>query len=228
MNILLDIMGLIARGRVKPPEDTDYLVVASYMETKEVLKPQPKMQANLISVGALKKLIQPSTYKTYTALVTQTGNFQSLNKLNGFTIGEKYFIFYLAPGDDFSNVGFLQLNSLFIATGTTATTWTSSGVIIYDEDVLPVLVVLDNSLGITLTPEFNGINNSTSSFKLVSNLPLFLENKTIFTPYGWGDNNNIAQAKGVFRLDNSTLILGQISPLGSFKPFPIEIRVNES
>ena len=169
--------------------------------------------------------INPTPYKTYTALVTQTGDFQSLNKLNGFTIGEKYFVNYLAPGDDFENVGFLEVNSLFIATGTTATTWTSSGVRIFDEDVLPVLSVLDNSLDITLTPEFNEINNPQSSFILVSNLPLFLENKTTLSPYAWGDTNNVAQAKGLFRVDNSTLILGQINPFGGYKPFRIEIKV---
>jgi len=50
-------MGLISKGKVKTPTDKDYLVVAAYTDVQEVLKPQPKMQANLVNIGALKKYI---------------------------------------------------------------------------------------------------------------------------------------------------------------------------
>jgi hypothetical protein len=74
MNILQDILGLITKGKVKPPTGKDYMVVASYTDAQEILKPQPKMQANLISLAALKNYIissiAPPAYKIYTAIVT--------------------------------------------------------------------------------------------------------------------------------------------------------------
>jgi len=57
MNTLQDIMGLIAKRKVKVPTDKDYIIAAAYTDTQEVLKPQPKMEASLINIGALKKYI---------------------------------------------------------------------------------------------------------------------------------------------------------------------------
>ena len=81
MNILQDILGLITKGKVKPPTDKDYMVVAAYTDAQEILKPQPKMQANLINLAALKNYIvssiappTPPKYKVYTAIVTAWDN----------------------------------------------------------------------------------------------------------------------------------------------------------
>ncbi len=54
---LQDIMGMIAKRKIKVPTDKDYIVAAAYTDTQEVLKPQPKMEASLINIGALKKFI---------------------------------------------------------------------------------------------------------------------------------------------------------------------------
>ena len=54
---LQDIMGMIAKRKIKVPTDKDYIVAAAYTDTQEVLKPQPKMEASLINIGALKKYI---------------------------------------------------------------------------------------------------------------------------------------------------------------------------
>jgi hypothetical protein len=54
---LQDIMGMIAKRKIKVPTDKDYIVAAAYSDTQEVLKPQPKMEASLINIGALKKFI---------------------------------------------------------------------------------------------------------------------------------------------------------------------------
>jgi hypothetical protein len=50
-------MGMIAKRKIKVPTDKDYIVAAAYTDTQEVLKPQPKMEASLINIGALKKFI---------------------------------------------------------------------------------------------------------------------------------------------------------------------------
>jgi hypothetical protein len=60
MNILQDIMGLITKRKIKTPSDNDYIVSAAYTDTQERLKPQPKMVASLLNIGALKKYIQSS------------------------------------------------------------------------------------------------------------------------------------------------------------------------
>jgi hypothetical protein len=57
MNILQDIMGLITKRKIKTPSDNDYIVSAAYTDTQERLKPQPKMEASLLNIGALRKYI---------------------------------------------------------------------------------------------------------------------------------------------------------------------------
>lgn len=170
--------------------------------------------------GAISAITTP--YKVYTALLTQTGSYPSVPTGPNFVIGQTYVITFLGVGDDFINIGFVSLNTPFIAIGTTATVWLNgSSAILIDENVFPTLTILENTLGITLVSDFN----NTSSFKLISDLPVFLENKTIITPNGFFNNNLAAQAKGGDRLDDYTLIYGGISPLGTFRPFPIEIKV---
>jgi hypothetical protein len=61
MTTLQDIMGLISKRKIKTPTDKDYIISAAYTDTQEVLKPQPKMEASLINVGALKKFIANGT-----------------------------------------------------------------------------------------------------------------------------------------------------------------------
>ena len=61
MTTLQDIMGLISKRKIKTPTDKDYIISAAYTDTQEVLKPQPKMEPNLINIGALKKFIGNGT-----------------------------------------------------------------------------------------------------------------------------------------------------------------------
>jgi hypothetical protein len=77
MTTLQDIMGLITKRKIKTPSDNDYIISAAYTDTQERLKPQPKMEASLLSLGGIKKYvldsIAPPKYKVYTALLTQSG-----------------------------------------------------------------------------------------------------------------------------------------------------------
>ena len=78
MTTLQDIMGLITKRKIKTPSDNDYIISAAYTDTQERLKPQPKMEANLLSLGAIKNhivsSIAPPKYKVYTAIVTAWDN----------------------------------------------------------------------------------------------------------------------------------------------------------
>ena len=71
---LQDIMGLISKRKIKVPTDKDYIVSAAYTDTQEVLKPQPKMEASLLSLAGIKSYVlasivppTPPAYKLYTA-----------------------------------------------------------------------------------------------------------------------------------------------------------------
>lgn len=66
MTTLQDIMGLIAKRKVKVPTDKDYIIAAAYTDAQEVLKPQPKMEANLLNIGDLKKYILGNSYSDIT------------------------------------------------------------------------------------------------------------------------------------------------------------------
>ena len=74
MTTLQDIMGLITKRKIKVPTDKDYIVSAAYTDTQEVLKPQPKMEASLLSLAGIKSYVlasvvppTPQAYKLYTA-----------------------------------------------------------------------------------------------------------------------------------------------------------------
>jgi hypothetical protein len=57
MTTLQDIMGLITKRKIKTPSDNDYIISAAYTDIYERLKPQPKMEPNLLSLGAIKAYI---------------------------------------------------------------------------------------------------------------------------------------------------------------------------
>jgi hypothetical protein len=63
---LQDIMSLITKRKIKVPTDKDYILSAAYTDTQEVLKQQPKMQASLINIGAIKNYILGSIPKVDT------------------------------------------------------------------------------------------------------------------------------------------------------------------
>ncbi len=111
MNILQDILGLITKRKIKTPSDNDYIVSAAYTDTQERLKPQPKMEANLLNIGALKKYIlssitppTPPAYKVYTALLTQTGETAPVATVLENTLG-------FTPSFSYSSVGLYIINS---------------------------------------------------------------------------------------------------------------------
>jgi hypothetical protein len=174
----------------------------------------------------LDKLIQENSsapnYKIFSAIVTQTGAYSSLTKGPNFVIGQQYTVTSLAVGDNFTNIGFVSTNVPFTATGTTATTWIGNSLVINTPySMLPQFTIVENTLGITLTPTYN----NQTSFKLTSNSPVFLLYKTFCFPYGFINNSLSNGTKGVSRIDDSTLLLDLGGNLGSYKPYPIEIKV---
>jgi hypothetical protein len=160
MTTLQDIMGLITKRKIKTPSDNDYIISAAYTDTQERLKPQPKMEASLLSLNGIKKYvlasIAPPKYKVFTALLTQSGTNTNLN--NNYqnqiplVIGVSYYIEGNLPlnqkGTDFTNVGAPNNDNgtWFIATGTTPIWGTEAGEAISNE-AAPAVIVLENTIG---------------------------------------------------------------------------------
>jgi hypothetical protein len=173
----------------------------------------------------LEQLIQRNSsgvnYKSYAALVTQVGSYPVISSGTPLVIGVTYMVVYLAPGDDFSNVGYVAESVPFVAIGTTPTTWTiDSQVIEPISSVFPTFEIIENTLGIILTPSPRG----GSSFFLNSNLPVFLQNKTFLSPQTFMTTNFLFQGSGLARYNDSQLVLAGFT-LGDVSPFTIKIEV---
>ena len=57
MNLLQDILALVTRKKQVKPVNTDVLPIGRYKTSKEVLKPKPEMEMNLVTLKDLKAFI---------------------------------------------------------------------------------------------------------------------------------------------------------------------------
>ena len=83
MNLLQDILGLVARNKKVKPIDTDVLPIGRYKTSKEILKPKPDMKTNLVSLKQLKDYINSGPSGDNQTL-SLTGNNLSIS--NGNTV----------------------------------------------------------------------------------------------------------------------------------------------
>ncbi len=83
MNLLQDILGLVARNKKVKPIDTDVLPIGRYKTSKEILKPKPDMKTNLVSLKQLKDYINSGPSGDNQTL-SLTGNDLSIS--NGNTV----------------------------------------------------------------------------------------------------------------------------------------------
>jgi hypothetical protein len=70
-NILQDMMGMLSRKKQVVPKTDDFITVARYATVQERMKPNPKVETDLITIKSLKTLIVPA------AVVGATGTFTS-------------------------------------------------------------------------------------------------------------------------------------------------------
>jgi hypothetical protein len=130
--------------------------------------------------------VQTVKYKTFTALLTQSGvddtlNFGSDNPLP-FVIGTTYEIAQNDDNGDFTNIGAPNnsVGTYFVATGTTPSSWgttPSAGAVNVNYNAgAPVVKVLENTIG-DLWFEYEDVG----IYSVKSN-ELFIENKTWYTP----------------------------------------------
>ena len=151
--------------------------------------------------------VQP--YKVYTALLTQSGT-STVNSITtgDLTIGVTYQIVLDKGGSgwDFTNVGAPNndVDTYFVATGTTPSSWGTGGTLNYDTGA-PVVTVLENTIGNVW------FTNSEVGYYLINSSDLFTNGKT-FTYIGSDpnfdpDGNPVAQAQ--IKSSDSTSILIQ-------------------
>jgi hypothetical protein len=157
MTTLQDIMGLITKRKIKTPSDNDYIISAAYTDTQERLKPQPKMEASLLSLGGIKKYvldsIAPPKYKVYTALLTQTGTNAPVATVLENTLG-------------------------------TTITWTRQGPGIYDATLTQGVWDNTKTVAFSTLGNFGGtniiislyVNNNNNNIKLYSLAPISQQN----------------------------------------------------
>ena len=168
MTTLQDIMGLITKRKIKTPSDNDYIISAAYTDTQERLKPQPKMEANLLSIGAIKKYVidsipQPKLKDITTSVVAGV---------------------YTITNDDFSKT--------LVYTGSANITIQFSSSIIYTEAMS--LNILQIGAGL-ITVAGSGINiNYTSDVLPISYGPNSLMSVLVYTPTTLILNGNLKLA----------------------------------
>ena len=211
MTTLQDFMGLIAKRKIKTPSDNDYIISAAYTDTQERLKPQPKMEASLLSIAGIKKhilaSIAPAKYKVFTALLTQNADDNQQNITGSdLTIGVTYRIADQAGGTwDFTNVGAPNNNvdTSFIATGTTPNSWgdNNEGQLTYNTGA-PTAIVLENTIG-----NIWFAYGSAGIYSVNSN-NLFIEDKTTIDIDNFG-GNAVGLENAPFYIANETIINGE-------------------
>jgi len=53
-NILQDMMGMLSRKKTVTPKTDDYVAIARYAGAQERMKPHPKVETELITLGSIK------------------------------------------------------------------------------------------------------------------------------------------------------------------------------
>jgi hypothetical protein len=183
----------------------------------------------LSSIKALFDETPPVSYKVYTALLTQIGADEPLGLNTGdLTVGVTYQIVYESEGMDFTNVGAPNnnLNTYFVATGTTPNSWGSAEgseyeVLTYNA-AAPTVTVLENTIGnIYWTYDSAGVYSANF-------VGAFPELKTFILTPSNGYDSAVLQGGGgepynIYRVSNDKCAV--LTTDGSLNNTPIEIRV---
>ena len=56
-NILQDMMGMLSRKKIVTPKADDFVTIARYASAQEKLKPNPRVEAELVTMGAIKTFV---------------------------------------------------------------------------------------------------------------------------------------------------------------------------
>lgn len=209
----------IRKDTIEDPTDT-------YVNIVDVDSPN---SGNVMSVSDFAAQSRP--YKVYTALLTQSGGDNPLNLLSQdspmLTIGVTYQITDDGgSGWDFTNVGAPNndLNTSFVATGTTPANWGSNAMLSYNTGA-PVVTVLENTIGDVFFDY-----DDPGSYIIIGDFPL---NKTTFVISNIGEvSSDDISIRAYIDTDNIYITTTAIPFSGTsayadgiLNNTPIEIRV---
>jgi hypothetical protein len=155
-------------------------------------------------------------YKVFTALLTQSGGGDGLFIGSGdLTIGVTYLI-DVSNGGDWTNVGAPNnnVNTSFIATGTTPNSWGDGGNLIYNTGA-PVVKVLENTIGNVWF-----VYLDLGNYACYCSTPLFTVNKTTLNSEIFYSNTNdqmcsLISSTGDF--DSQSVVFSSVRSSGSIQ-----------
>ena len=158
-----------------------------------------------VAVWVLQVPADSRPYKVFTALLTQSGENNSLGNCSDdpqpLIIGVTYTIVDADGTADFTNVGAPnnEIDTFFVATGTIPNSWGTSGDnCLYYNTGAPVVTVLENTIGniwfIYMATGYYTIKNSNGQFKSnifyttqISSVDPILYSLNTFSVSGWDD-----------------------------------------
>ena len=70
--ILQDMMGMLSRKKVVAPKTDDYITVARYTSAQERMKPFPKVETELVTMGSIKTFVNAGGGSEVTSIVAGT------------------------------------------------------------------------------------------------------------------------------------------------------------
>jgi hypothetical protein len=118
--ILQDMMGMLSRKKVVTPRTDDYITLARYAGAQERMKPHPKVETELVTMGSIKTFTNAGITNEYVSAVSYDGatDLLTLTRVGGTAI--------TADMDRKDTKEFVNSTALSVATGATTVINTNS------------------------------------------------------------------------------------------------------
>lgn len=121
-------------------------------------------------------------------------------------VGKTYLLRIFEAGDDFSNVGFVDTDTPFVATGTTPNNWSNFSTVYNLTDGAPNVSIFTNTLtgNISIEPKIidNPSGGEAMSVQIIADQPIFKADKTMISfPFERVDDNTIQLPLQFFSLN---------------------------
>lgn len=153
----------------------------------------PSIVAETIGLAVQDLQNQAYVFERFKAVIKQN----TIEKYEGnLIIGNTYLLAYFEAGDDFSNVGFVDTNTPFVATGENPTNWTNFSTVYDLTDGAPTISIFTNTLSANVSIEQKIIPNPSGgegmSIQIIADQPIFKADKTMISfPFERVDDNTI-------------------------------------
>ena len=93
-NILQDMMGMLTRKKIATPKTDDFITIARYATVQERLKPNPKIEAELVTMGSIKTFVNAGNSDSQQLSIN--GSNLSISNGNTVDLGDQEIKFILS------------------------------------------------------------------------------------------------------------------------------------